>query len=185
MINADHGDDNGAFAFFDADSLMVSFLGGRSCSSFADSPIAPALIPPEKRWGPIFSRVIAFGGGFRPSYDFQFFRYVLLRTQDEGKAHVLAKLLEPEGKFLGHRGDWTLFESTLPMKPIDSPTPPDDSTAKTLFQRFTCIGYLATEPRWLRSDQSFKNIRECLPAVPLTRRAYIPGVDKQPLLFAP
>jgi hypothetical protein len=63
---------------------------------------------------------------FRPAHDFRRFRYALVRLAPEYVAlsPVVVAVMAPEGKLVAEAGEWLLFESMLPVDPIDSPDAP-------------------------------------------------------------
>jgi len=92
--------------------------GGRMLYSFAESPIAPAMIHKEYQWAEPIARIVPKEANFCPSYDLTRFRYVLMHTNDAQLEYVVTQALKPEARLVETAGDWALYESTLPTVPL-------------------------------------------------------------------
>ena len=163
-INTDMMGDHHAFAFFDVDAIVVAEIGGRSGHSFTETTISPIMMKEPLIWNRKQAHIYMTGGGFRPEQDFHYYRYVIIRSENPHKSRVLAKLMKPEGRFVGHIGSFTLFESTLEVYPAATAAKDDDYKLKTLYQRAVCLGYLANDAEWMASDHSWADLPECQPA---------------------
>jgi hypothetical protein len=116
---------------------IVALLGGRGFFDFTESPAAPVLLRREIVWTELFERLDGHSYAMYPSYDLTHFRYVILHSSDDAKAHVTAFALEPEAKFVFHQGEWTVLESTLPQVPVDSPDEPAPTPHPTTLRKRT------------------------------------------------
>ena len=60
----------------------------------------------------------------RPDWDFRHFRYLLVTTRDPALGQALALGIEDEARLVATQGEWFLYESKLPIAPIDEPEAP-------------------------------------------------------------
>jgi hypothetical protein len=83
-------------------------------------------MPPAHQWNEPVMRIVRDPTEFRPGHDFRRFRYALVRLGSDyaALAPVIATVMAPEGKFVTQSGDWLLFESALPVDPLDAPDEP-------------------------------------------------------------
>jgi hypothetical protein len=81
---------------------------------------------PAHQWNEPVLRLVRDPTQFRPAHDFRRFRYALVRLAPEYVAlsPVVVAVMAPEGKLVAESGEWLLFESMLPVDPIDSPDVP-------------------------------------------------------------
>ncbi len=108
---------------------VVAVNGGRSLNDYTLSPTSPVAQRPEKQWTEPLLRMENYGLKCRPAWDFQRFRYLLLTTPKPTRAAAMTLALRNEASLIATSGDWYLFESRLPLLPIDAddaplPTPP-------------------------------------------------------------
>ncbi|HEY2515290.1 MAG TPA: hypothetical protein VGI39_30695 [Polyangiaceae bacterium] len=108
----------------------VALAGGRSFFDYTQSPIAPAVLAAGSRWNESTERLLR--NGFRPAWDLRHYRYVFLHVRDLDWFIRARSALAPEGRFVDGRGEWLLFESTLPLVPLTAPdeappSPPPDT----------------------------------------------------------
>ncbi len=107
---------------------VVATRGGRSLFDYSQSPVSPVAQRPEKQWGNLFDRVQVSPYELRPDWDFRQFRYLLLTTPRPTLAEAITLALKGAARLIAQKDDWYLFESELPVMPIDSddvplPTP--------------------------------------------------------------
>src|SRR5262249_46042557 len=100
---------------------VLADRGGRALHSFAEYPIAPAIVRKDARWDEETLRVYITPVNLRPAWDLTRFRYLLVRIPDAQRGALVDRALAPEGRLLAHEGAWWLFESTLPRVAIDAP----------------------------------------------------------------
>jgi hypothetical protein len=105
---------------------VVALRGGRGLYDYTSSPTSPVSQRPKKQWDDVFSRVSDGPYNFCPDWDLTRFRYFLANTPSPGVAEAVAYALRTEASFVAHEGTWYLFESRLPVVPVDAeeePTP--------------------------------------------------------------
>jgi hypothetical protein len=109
-----------------AAARALSVRGGRLLFSFTDASVSPVVVRRGHRWNEPVLRIVRDPTEFRPAHDFRRFRYALVRLAPEyvELSPVIAAVLAPEGKLVAESGEWLLFESMLPVDPIDSPDVP-------------------------------------------------------------
>jgi hypothetical protein len=94
--------------------------GGRLVFSFAEYPTSVVTVRPKARWDELTVRLYRDAGELRPASDLRRIRYVLVHAFDRDLAFVMAAAFAPEGRFVDLYGEWMLFESRLPLLPIDA-----------------------------------------------------------------
>lgn len=106
-----------------AAARVLAVRGGRLLFSFTDAPTSPVTVPPAHQWNEPVLRMVRDPTEFRPGHDFRRFRYALVRLGDDytALAPVIAAVMAPEGRLVVQSGEWLLFESTLPVAPLDAP----------------------------------------------------------------
>ena len=109
-----------------AAARVLAVRGGRLLFSFTDAPTSPVTVPTAHQWNEPVLRMVRDPTEFRPGYDFRRFRYALVRLGSEyaALAPIIATVMAPEGNFVAQSGDWLLFESALPVDPLDVPDAP-------------------------------------------------------------
>jgi hypothetical protein len=109
-----------------AGARVLAARGGRLLFSFTDAPTSPVTMLPAHQWNEPVLRMVRDPTQFRPAHDFRRFRYALVRLAPEYVAltPVVVAVMAPEGKLVAESGEWLLFESMLPVDPIDSPDVP-------------------------------------------------------------
>jgi len=109
-----------------AAARVLAVRGGRLLFSFTDAPTSPVTMLPARQWNEPVLRMVRDPTEFRPAHDFRRFRYALVRIAPEYAALVpeVAAVMAPEGELVAASGEWLLFESMLPVDPIDSPDVP-------------------------------------------------------------
>jgi hypothetical protein len=110
----------------DAMGHIVAIRGGRALFDYTLSPISPVTQRASKQWLDPIDRLDENPLGFRPSWDFTRFRYVLFNTKRGGLAEAVALALKDEAALRARSGGWYLFESRLAQVPFatdDAPVP--------------------------------------------------------------
>jgi hypothetical protein len=119
-----------------AEGHVMAVKGGRDFFDFTLSHISAAYMKPEHHLQETYARLSAAPYTLVPEHDLKRFRYVLVHTRDPMRGAASVHAFAPEGKFLGNKGEWYLFESTLPMLPLTAPDEPLlDKRALTLHLR--------------------------------------------------
>ena len=99
----------------------VADRGGRMLYSFSESPIAPVMIDKRWEWAEPIERIIPNENNLCPAYDFTRFRYLLFHSTDVQLEYIVSQSLKPEAKLVESAGEWSLYESTLPLVPLETP----------------------------------------------------------------
>jgi hypothetical protein len=107
-----------------AEGHVVALRGGRSLFDYSQSPTSPVTQRPEKQWVENLNRVEGRPYNLDPEVDLRRFRYVLVSTTELGLGQAVAMAIENEAQLVDQRGIWFLFESKLPLEPIDAPDAP-------------------------------------------------------------
>jgi hypothetical protein len=107
-----------------AEGHVVAVKGGRSLIDYTDSPNSPVSQRPTKIWAEPLRRMEGRPFRFRPAWDFTRYRYLLLTTPKPSRAAGLTLAMRNEATLIGAQGDWYLFESKLPLVPIDADDAP-------------------------------------------------------------
>jgi hypothetical protein len=109
-----------------AAARVLAARGGRLLFSFTDAPTSSVTILPSHQWNEPVLRMVRDPTEFRPAHDFRRFRYALVRLAPDyaALAPLIAAVMAPEGKLVAESGEWLLFESELPVDPIESPDAP-------------------------------------------------------------
>jgi hypothetical protein len=103
---------------------VIAVNGGRSLYDYTVSPTSPVAQRPEKEWTEPLLRMQLYGLKCRPAWDLQRFRYLLLTTPKPTRAAAMTLALRNEARLIATSGDWYLFESRLPLLPIDADDAP-------------------------------------------------------------
>jgi hypothetical protein len=109
------------FSAATAEGHVVALKGGRAFFDFTLSHISAAYMKPEHHWQLTYARIGKAPYLLRPEYDMRRFRYALVHTKDPMRGAASVHAFAPEARFLGHKGEWYLFESTLPLLPLTAP----------------------------------------------------------------
>lgn len=109
-----------------AAARVLAVRGGRLLFSFTDAPTSPVTMLPAHQWNEPVLRMVRDPSEFRPGHDFRRFRYALVRLDPDyaALAPFVVGVMAPEGKLVVQSGEWLLFESTLPVDPLDAPDVP-------------------------------------------------------------
>jgi hypothetical protein len=107
-----------------AQGHIVAVRGGRSLFDYSQSPTSPITQRPEKQWQATRQRLEAEPFDLIPNWDFRHYRYLLISTTRPGLGEAVAMAIEDDARLIGQKGIWFLFESKLPVAPIDSPDEP-------------------------------------------------------------
>jgi hypothetical protein len=99
----------------------VTVRGGRMLYSFVESPIAPVRFARDKEWMNPIDRVEVDEHELCPAWDLTRFKYLLMITPQSELQYLATLALKPEAKLIATRGEWALFESQLPVVPVDAP----------------------------------------------------------------
>lgn len=123
---------------FVAGGAVVAERGGRTMTDYTQSPISVVSQYPNKEWAEVRTRLKRRVFELRPAWDFTRFRYFLFECRDSGLATAVTAALTGYARLVAVQGDFLLFESTLPLVPIDAddaplPTPAPASLAQILF----------------------------------------------------
>jgi hypothetical protein len=92
---------------------VVAVRGGRALVDFTHSSISPVILNRRYVWEDTLVRLRYASNEFRPKHDFLRFHYLLVHTLNPDWGLATTVVLDKESKFLGHRGEWYLFESKL------------------------------------------------------------------------
>jgi hypothetical protein len=103
---------------------VVAEHGGRALFDYTQSPISPVAQRPEKEWADVTDRMSRDPASIRPAWDLTRFRYLLVITRDRPLGIWTAMALKKEARLVTSQGDWYLFESLLPLVPIDADDAP-------------------------------------------------------------
>jgi hypothetical protein len=109
--------------------------GGRLLFSFAEYPIAPLRVRPERRWDSTLLRLYSRPASLCPATDLVRLRWVLVHVHDRALAPRIARAFAPEGELVDERGEWMLFRSTLAPAPAMAPDEAPPAGAETLQER--------------------------------------------------
>jgi hypothetical protein len=99
---------------------VIAKRGGRSLFDYTQSPTSPLAMRPRKQWVESIARLEKHPYDFTPSWDFTRYRYLLVTTPTPTLAVATALALRKEALLVATQGDWYLFESRLPLVPIDA-----------------------------------------------------------------
>ena len=99
---------------------VMAVRGGRELFDYTQSTISPVAQRPAKQWPDAVHRLDGHPYAMRPDWDLTRFRYLFLVTPRPALAASVALALNSEARFLANKGDWYLFESRLPLVPIDA-----------------------------------------------------------------
>jgi len=119
-LNLGHDSANRLWNPIEAMGHVVAERGGRSLFDYTQSPISPVAQRPEKEWADVVDRTQRLPFAFRPAWDMTRFRYLLVDTPDRALAAALTLGMRRDARFVAAKGDWYLFESILPLVPIDA-----------------------------------------------------------------
>jgi hypothetical protein len=127
---------NRVFSAASGGTRAVAVRGGRICYTFTDSTISPVMVNRDYQWNESLERLLFDTYKFRPSHDFTLYRYVVAHSPGGAIADVAIRAMEPDAKLVGRTGEWLLFESRLPTRPLLSPDVPlPDPKPPTLRKR--------------------------------------------------
>jgi hypothetical protein len=115
---------------------VLATRGGRLYYAFTDSPVSPIVLRRRYQWNESLLRIGRDAWSFMPAHDLKRYRYVLVRTQDPMITEAAAYSLSAEANLVARSGEWSLFESKLPLVSLTSPDAPlEDPTPQTIRQR--------------------------------------------------
>jgi hypothetical protein len=115
---------------------IVAVKGGRSLFDYTQSPVSPVTQKGNRTWLEPLVRLESKPWDFRPAWDFTRFRYVFMATPKPSRALAVIYCLRDEARLVASQGDWYLFESKLPVVPVDSKDAwPPDPPPPTLLQK--------------------------------------------------
>jgi hypothetical protein len=120
-----------------AEGHIVALRGGRALFDYSQSPISPVTQRAEKQWAEPLDRFEGHPAQFRPEWDFTRFRYLLFVSANPSLAFAVSLAVQNDARLIARAGDWYLFESLLPVVPIDAddaplPTPHPPTLGKKL-----------------------------------------------------
>jgi hypothetical protein len=110
----------------------VAVRGGRICYTFTDSTISPVMVNKQYQWNESLERMLFDTYKIRPAHDLTLYRYIIAHSPGGVIADVAIRAMEPDAKLVGRTGEWLLFESTHPTRPLltgDVPLPSDPKPA--------------------------------------------------------
>jgi hypothetical protein len=115
---------------------VAASRGGRASISLMISAISPVQIRPEFQWNEHATRMV-FGASraMQPAHDLKEFGWVIGESRDPWTRGLLKEALAPDAELIAERGEWMLFRSRYPHRPIDSPELPPDPHAETVLER--------------------------------------------------
>jgi hypothetical protein len=99
---------------------IVALRGGRTIFDYTQSPVSPVVQRPEKQWVEETDRLDGRPLELRPAWDFHRFRYLAVVSTTQGIGEVVEMALRGDARLVAGKGEWSLFESTWPVVPIDS-----------------------------------------------------------------
>jgi hypothetical protein len=121
---------------------IVAVNGGRAFFDYTTSPTSPVSQRPDKQWTEPITRMQNRPYEFRPAWDFQRFRYVLVETPTKTLAAATVLAFRDDAVLIATAGDWYLFESRLKVVPIDAPGEPLPSPRPaTIRKRLQAVAY--------------------------------------------
>ncbi|HEV3194162.1 MAG TPA: hypothetical protein VGY54_26840 [Polyangiaceae bacterium] len=107
-----------------AEGHVVALRGGRALFDYSQSPISPVTQRAEKQWAEPLDRFEGHPAQFRPDWDFTRFRYLLFISANPSLAYAVSLAFQNDARLIAQSGDWYLFESLLPVVPIDADDAP-------------------------------------------------------------
>jgi hypothetical protein len=107
-----------------AGGYIVAEHGGRTLFDYTQSPISVVSQHPNKEWAEIRSRIQRHVVELRPAWDFTRFRYFVFECREVELPTAVAAALTNYARLIAVQGDFYLFESTLPLVPIDADDAP-------------------------------------------------------------
>jgi hypothetical protein len=123
-VNLGHDPANRLWNPVDAMGHVVAERGGRSLFDYTQSPVSPVAQRPDKQWADVVDRTQHRPFALRPAWDLTRFRYLLIDTPDRALAAAVTIALRHDARFVAAKGDWYLYESRLPLVPIDADDAP-------------------------------------------------------------
>ncbi len=103
--------------------------GGRLLFSMTASIIAPIQVNPALAWKEAEARVAVNTLRLRPEHDLKMFRYILVHSRDPNVAILVRAAMGDDARFIDLSGEWSLFESSLPLIDVGAPELPLPSPA--------------------------------------------------------
>ncbi len=123
-----------------AHGRVVALRGGRSHDSFALLPQFMVRLRSECAWIETRER-LRWPANLVPAADLTRFRYVLVRHARRHDPGLIDRALAPEARLVAREGRWSLYESTLPLRPLDEPERRvREVSADTLGERVRALG---------------------------------------------
>lgn len=120
-IDLDPNQAGRSFAVGSGLSRVLTERGGRVLYSFTESTVAPVRIHPDLQWNEPPGRIVFDNYQLRPSHDMTRFRYLLVHSSGEQTTRIAAAAMAPDALPIASAGEWTLFESTHEVVPMDAP----------------------------------------------------------------
>lgn len=115
---------------------VLAERGGRLLFSFVEYPSSPLTIPPPSRWDEMLLRVYGKPGSLRPAVDLLSLRYLLVHVEQNDIALLLDRGFPPDARFVQRSGEWTLYESTHDLRPVqDAAAPMPEPVPETIQKR--------------------------------------------------
>ncbi|HSY20808.1 MAG TPA: hypothetical protein VK841_01770 [Polyangiaceae bacterium] len=117
---------------------IVAERGGRTMIDYTQSPISVVAQYPNKEWAEVRTRIKRRVFELRPAWDFTRFRYFLFECREPELGAAVTAALTGYVRLVAVQGDFLLFESILPLVPIDAddapvPVPRPPTLAQILF----------------------------------------------------
>ena len=114
-----------------AAARVLAERGGRLLFSFASAPASVVVFRPGEAWDEARQRMVVDPLAFAPAYDFERFRYALVRVATPSPRWIdaIVHAMAPEGRLVDAAGEWLLFASALPVVSPEAPDAPLPSPA--------------------------------------------------------
>ncbi len=93
-------------------------------TDYTQSPISVVSQYPNKEWAEVRTRLKRRVFEVRPAWDFTRFRYFVFLCRDPDVTAAISAALADYAHVVAVQGDFVLFESKLPLVPIDADDAP-------------------------------------------------------------
>jgi hypothetical protein len=103
---------------------VIAVRGGRTMDDYTLSPTSPVAQRADRQWSEAVYRMQLHPYAMRPDWDLTRFRYLLVTTGTPGLAAAVSIALQDDARLIAENGSWYLYESKLPVVPIDAPNAP-------------------------------------------------------------
>ncbi len=99
---------------------ILATRGGRLVYAFTDSAVSPVVLTRRYQWNEMLQRIAFDTWQFSPPHDLKRFRYIFVLTSNPTLQWEAIVVLAVEARLVAQQGEWTLFESKLPLVPLTS-----------------------------------------------------------------